>query len=117
MAFLIIRVFKLVNSNDLDRQTYVQKIVPVGALFALSLWLSNTAYVYLSVAFIQMLKALMPASVYTVGCLMGIRTVHVREVGEHVRDYVRSVHCVLRGVEFPLVRGVDSVGVGVRGSI
>ncbi|CAL6270079.1 unnamed protein product [Bathycoccus prasinos] len=72
MAFLIIRVFKLVNSNDLDRQTYVQKIVPVGALFALSLWLSNTAYVYLSVAFIQMLKALMPASVYTVGCLMGI---------------------------------------------
>jgi len=72
LAFLIIRVFKLVQSNDLDRQTYVQKIVPVGALFALSLWLSNTAYVYLSVAFIQMLKALMPASVYTVGCLMGI---------------------------------------------
>ena len=72
LAFLIIRVFKLVQSNDLDRQTYIQKIVPVGALFALSLWLSNTAYVYLSVAFIQMLKALMPAAVYTVGCLMGI---------------------------------------------
>ncbi len=49
--------------------------------------------------------------------LDGDRTVHVREVGEHVRDYVRSVHCVLRGVELPLVRGVDSVGVGVRGSI
>jgi len=72
MAFLIIRVFKLVQSNDIDNQTYVRKIVPIGGLFAISLWLSNTAYIYLSVAFIQMLKALMPGAVYSVGCVMGI---------------------------------------------
>ena len=72
LAFIIVRVFKLVNSNNIDRNTYFAKIVPVGALFAVSLWLSNTAYIYLSVAFIQMLKALMPAAVYTVGCIMGI---------------------------------------------
>jgi hypothetical protein len=72
MAFVIIRVLKLVQSNDIDNKLYVQKIVPIGGLFAVSLWLSNTAYVYLSVAFIQMLKALMPGAVYSVGCVMGI---------------------------------------------
>ncbi|KAK6152192.1 hypothetical protein DH2020_014827 [Rehmannia glutinosa] len=33
------------------------------------LWLSNSAYIYLSVSFIQMLKALMPVAVYTIGVL------------------------------------------------
>ncbi|KAL0410683.1 UNVERIFIED_CONTAM: putative sugar phosphate/phosphate translocator [Sesamum latifolium] len=34
------------------------------------LWLSNSAYIYLSVSFIQMLKALMPVAVYTIGVLL-----------------------------------------------
>ena len=33
--------------------------------------MGNAAYLYLSVAFIQMIKALMPAAVYTCGILMG----------------------------------------------
>ena len=36
-----------------------------------TLWLGNAAYLYLSVSFIQMLKALMPVAVFTVGCGMG----------------------------------------------
>ena len=111
LAFLIIRVFKLVQSNDLDRQTYIQKIVPVGALFALSLWLSNTAYVYLSAAFIQMLKALMPAAVYTVGMFDGDRTAHVREVGEYVSNYVRCVCIASLRINLDFVGGVDLIGV------
>ena len=47
----------------------------------------------------------------------GDRTVHVREVGEYVSNYVRCVHCFLRGIEFPLVGGVDSIGVGLRRSV
>ena len=39
--------------------------------FAGTLWLGNAAYLYLSVSFIQMLKALMPVAVFTVGCGMG----------------------------------------------
>jgi hypothetical protein len=31
--------------------------VPIGALFALSLWASNAAYLHLSVSFLQMIKA------------------------------------------------------------
>jgi hypothetical protein len=35
---------------------FARTIVPIGALFAITLWLGNAAYVYLPVSFIQMLK-------------------------------------------------------------
>ena len=44
----------------------------VGALMACTLWLGNSAYLFLSVSFIQMLKALMPASVYLHGLVYGV---------------------------------------------
>src|SRR5271170_3773078 len=40
----------------MDGRTYLRAIVPIGAFFSLSLICSNQAYLYLSVAFIQMLK-------------------------------------------------------------
>jgi len=67
----------------MTRPLYVSSVVPIGAsrrrpaapgaphsrltgaLFACTLWFGNAAYTYLSVSFIQMLKALMPAAVYT----------------------------------------------------
>ena len=48
--------------------------MPVGALFAIVLWLGNTAYLHLSVSFIQMLKATMPVAVFLVGVLMKTET-------------------------------------------
>lgn len=44
---------------------------PDHDLCAGTLWLSNAAYLYLSVSFIQMLKALMPVAVFAVGCCLG----------------------------------------------
>ena len=40
-------------------------------LYAASLWLSNSSYLYLSVSFIQMTKSLMPGLVYFSGCIIG----------------------------------------------
>ena len=37
---------------------YATSVVPIGATFAMTLWLGNTAYLYISVAFAQMLKAI-----------------------------------------------------------
>lgn len=37
-------------------QVYVKAILPIGALFSVTLWLGNTAVMYISVAFAQMLK-------------------------------------------------------------
>jgi len=42
-----------------------------GVLYAASLWLSNSSYLYLSVSFIQMTKSLMPGLVYATGVMMG----------------------------------------------
>lgn len=53
----------------MSTRLYLSSIVPIGALYSLSLWLSNSAYIYLSVSFIQMLKALMPVAVYSIGVL------------------------------------------------
>ena len=36
---------------------YATSVVPIGAMFAMTLWLGNSAYLYISVAFAQMLKA------------------------------------------------------------
>jgi hypothetical protein len=40
----------------LTKDMFVRSILPIGLLFSASLILSNTAYLYLSVAYIQMLK-------------------------------------------------------------
>ncbi|GAB4828293.1 hypothetical protein Ancab_035207 [Ancistrocladus abbreviatus] len=70
LAFLLIKVFRFVEPVQISREVYVSSVVPIGALYSLSLWLSNSAYIYLSVSFIQMLKALMPVAVYSVGVLL-----------------------------------------------
>ena len=45
-----------VQAISMDRDTYVRAIVPIGACYAITLWVGNAAYLYLSVSFIQMLK-------------------------------------------------------------
>ncbi|PQQ20284.1 putative sugar phosphate/phosphate translocator [Prunus yedoensis var. nudiflora] len=67
LAYLLVRVFKLVEPVSMSRDLYLKSVVPIGALYALSLWFSNSAYIFLSVSFIQMLKALMPVAVYSIG--------------------------------------------------
>ncbi len=41
-----------------------RNVVPIAALFSGTLWLGNAAYLYLSVAFIQMLKVSRSATAY-----------------------------------------------------
>ncbi|XP_048134232.1 probable sugar phosphate/phosphate translocator At2g25520 [Rhodamnia argentea] len=68
LAYLLVRVFQVVEPvTTMTGEFYLKNVVPIGALYALSLWFSNSAYIYLSVSFIQMLKALMPVAVYSIG--------------------------------------------------
>jgi hypothetical protein len=41
---------------NMNRDVYMKAIFPIGFFFSLSLIFGNKAYLYLSVAFIQMLK-------------------------------------------------------------
>ncbi|KAG0471720.1 hypothetical protein HPP92_016266 [Vanilla planifolia] len=77
LAVLLVRVFRIVDqpsSPAMTRELYVSSVVPIGALYALSLWFSNSAYIYLSVSFIQMLKALMPVAVYSISIVFSKET-------------------------------------------
>ncbi|XP_020224679.1 probable sugar phosphate/phosphate translocator At3g14410 isoform X2 [Cajanus cajan] len=53
-------------------EIYATSVVPIGAMFAMTLWLGNTAYLYISVAFAQMLKAIMPVAVFVLGVAVGL---------------------------------------------
>ena len=71
LAAALVRGGAVPPCPTMDAATYVRAVAPVGALFAGTLWFGNAAYVTLSVSFIQMLKALMPAAVFGVGCALG----------------------------------------------
>ena len=70
LATILVKSGK-VQTINMDRNTYIKAIVPIGACYAGTLWVGNAAYLYLSVSFIQMLKALMPVAVFSVGCVFG----------------------------------------------
>ncbi|PKA53360.1 putative sugar phosphate/phosphate translocator [Apostasia shenzhenica] len=77
LAVLLVRGLRLVElptSPTMTREFYLSSVVPIGALYAFSLWFSNSAYIYLSVSFIQMLKALMPVAVYSISILFSKET-------------------------------------------
>ncbi|XP_061366276.1 probable sugar phosphate/phosphate translocator At3g17430 [Gastrolobium bilobum] len=71
VAFLLIRVLKVVSPIKMTFNIYATCVVPISAFFAASLWFGNTAYLYISVAFIQMLKALMPVATFLVAVICG----------------------------------------------
>ncbi|KAK1390310.1 putative sugar phosphate/phosphate translocator [Heracleum sosnowskyi] len=71
VAFFLIRVFKVVSPVKMTFEIYATCVVPISAFFASSLWFGNTAFLHISVAFIQMLKALMPVATLSVAVLAG----------------------------------------------
>lgn len=71
VAFLLVRVFKVVTPVKMTFEIYATCVIPISAFFASSLWFGNTAYLHISVAFIQMLKALMPVATFIMAVFCG----------------------------------------------
>ncbi|KAF2770866.1 TPT-domain-containing protein [Teratosphaeria nubilosa] len=69
------------KSVAMTAQIYVRKIVPIGIMFSLSLICSNQAYLYLSVSFIQMLKATMPITVLLTTWVLGVAPPSLQKLG------------------------------------
>ncbi|GFR48613.1 hypothetical protein Agub_g10525, partial [Astrephomene gubernaculifera] len=68
LGFACCRIFRLVDTHVVVRPRFwVVKILPIGFFMAVTLWTGNQVYLYLTVAFIQMLKAFTP--VVTMVCL------------------------------------------------
>eukprot|EP00877_Chromochloris_zofingiensis_P013943 jgi/Chrzof1/8802/Cz03g25040.t1 len=61
-----------------DQRFYLQ-IAGLGCMFAASLFMSNVAFMYLSVPAVQMLKAGFPVSIFAMGLVLGTETyAHMR---------------------------------------
>jgi len=62
----------------MTKEMFLRSILPIGLLFSGSLILSNTAYLYLSVAYIQMLKAFVPVAILLVSWTLRVKEPNMR---------------------------------------
>jgi drug/metabolite transporter (DMT)-like permease len=70
-----------VGENKVDSTVMYKQILPVASFFAVSLVLSNKAYIYLSVSYIQMLKAFTPVAVLIFSFFSGLEKTSWPELG------------------------------------
>ncbi|ODM22049.1 hypothetical protein SI65_02895 [Aspergillus cristatus] len=81
MTQLLARTTTLLDGRKTVKMTgrvYLRAIVPIGLFFSLSLICGNVTYLYLSVAFIQMLKATTPVAVLFATWGMGMAPVNLK---------------------------------------
>lgn len=76
-----------VQDKKVDFLCFKEKILPVAACFATSLIFSNISYVYLSVSFIQMLKATTPIAVLLFSFALGLGATVIHIVIHHLKCY------------------------------
>nr|GEX82992.1 probable sugar phosphate/phosphate translocator At3g14410 [Tanacetum cinerariifolium] len=79
LCFVLTKVLKILKVEEgMTLEIYTSSVIPIGAMFAMTLWLGNTAYLYISVAFAQMLKAVMPVAVFILGVAAGLEVMSIR---------------------------------------
>jgi len=71
LRFVAPQLMPAAAKNEVSFATYVKNIAPVGICMAGSMILSNAAYIYLSVGYIQMVKSCTSGIVYMVAVLVG----------------------------------------------
>jgi drug/metabolite transporter (DMT)-like permease len=90
-------------------RVYLRAVVPIGIFFSLSLICGNLTYLYLSVAFIQMLKATTPVAVLISGWVLGVNKPNLKQflnvsaivVGVIIASF-GEIHFVLVGVLYQI---------------
>lgn len=83
MTQIMARTTKMLDGRKNVKMTgrlYLRAIVPIGAAFSGSLMCGNLTYLYLSVAFIQMLKATTPVAVLITGWIFQVEKVELQKL-------------------------------------
>ncbi|KAF2203916.1 TPT-domain-containing protein [Delitschia confertaspora ATCC 74209] len=84
MTQILARFTTLLDSRKkvpMTGRVYLRAIVPIGVFFSLSLICGNQTYLYLSVAFIQMLKATTPVAVLIATWSLRMAPVNLKTLG------------------------------------
>ncbi|RMD39529.1 hypothetical protein DV735_g5594, partial [Chaetothyriales sp. CBS 134920] len=106
MTQLLARTTTLLDGRKNVKMTgrvYLRAIVPIGFFFSLSLICGNKAYLYLSVAFIQMLKATMPVAVLLISWILGVAPPSLKTLSNVALIVVGVVIASVGEIEFNLV--------------
>ncbi|KAF2722336.1 TPT-domain-containing protein [Polychaeton citri CBS 116435] len=91
-------------------RVYLRSIVPIGAMFSLSLICGNLTYLYLSVSFIQMLKATMPVAVLLTSWVMGVAPPSLKTLGNVSLIVIGVVIASLGEIKFVMTGFLYQVG-------
>ncbi|GAB7351642.1 hypothetical protein MBLNU459_g2248t1 [Dothideomycetes sp. NU459] len=83
-------------------RVYLRAIVPIGVFFSLSLICGNLTYLYLSVSFIQMLKATTPVAVLLATWGMGVAPPNLKTLGNVSMIVVGVVIASFGEIQFKL---------------
>ncbi|KAH9880973.1 hypothetical protein J1614_001466 [Plenodomus biglobosus] len=84
-------------------RVYLRAIVPIGLFFSASLICGNQAYLYLSVAFIQMLKATTPVAVLLATWGLGVSPVNLKTLGNVSFIVIGVVIASLGEIKFVMI--------------
>jgi drug/metabolite transporter (DMT)-like permease len=71
ICFILVRVFKVVPLTPMSWPFYLRNVFAVGLLASLAMALGNSTYLYLTVAFIEILKGFTPVVTIMVQALFG----------------------------------------------
>ncbi|KAG6037415.1 hypothetical protein E4U41_005152 [Claviceps citrina] len=105
---LMARFTSLLDGRKTVKMTgrvYLRAVVPIGLFFSLSLICGNLTYLYLSVAFIQMLKATTPVAVLLAGWTLGVSQPNLKQF--------LNVSAIVVGVIVASIGELNFVLVGV----
>ncbi|KAH7118915.1 triose-phosphate transporter family-domain-containing protein [Dendryphion nanum] len=84
-------------------RVYLRAIVPIGIFFSLSLICGNQTYLYLSVAFIQMLKATTPVAVLIATWALGVAPPNMKTLGNVSFIVIGVVIASLGEIKFVMI--------------
>ncbi|KAJ3475132.1 hypothetical protein NLG97_g9563 [Lecanicillium saksenae] len=89
---------------------YIRAVAPIGVVYSASLMCGNLAYLHLSVAFIQMLKATMPMAVLVAGWALGVTNTSWKQFINVSIIVVGVVIASLGEIDFVLIGFVLQLG-------
>eukprot|EP00435_Cladocopium_sp_Y103_P057939 s252_g20.t1 len=88
---------------SLTSNTYIREILPISTFFAISLVLSNMAYKYSTVAFLQMIKESNIVNIYFMSVLVGIEHFSLAQISILVVMVLATWGCVKGEMNFSLI--------------
>lgn len=85
--------FPAVQRGEVTSRIFLTGLLPPGLCLSGALYLGNRAYLFLSVAYIQMIKSVMPVAVFSLSCAIGTESPGLVDVGTMLAATVGAIVC------------------------